>query len=321
MQVIEVSDLNKDLYNQFIEKQHSSFLQSIEWGDFQAQQNKVSLKYLVEDNNQIIASAQFFIQTIPFINKKFLYCPYGPLGSKIGIAFLLNNLKSLNKDFIYIKIEPQQEFNCRGKIGSRIQPGITWITDLTDNAPDILSSMHHKTRYNINLAQRHNVEIKILDKEEEINEGLKLINNTAERQQYKDHNFEYYKTLINNLKSSQVSNHLYAATYHNKIITSAITIDFLNTRTYLFGGSNYEYRKYMAPYLMHWKIIQDAQNIGKQKYDWWGLQTSSGKNAGFSDFKKKFPGFAIKYPPAQDIVIKNFSYQIYKALKLIRNFF
>lgn len=55
MQLVEVTNLNKDLFADFLIKNSSSFEQSWTWGEWQKQNNKSVIRYIVlSDNVEVI---------------------------------------------------------------------------------------------------------------------------------------------------------------------------------------------------------------------------------------------------------------------------
>ena len=57
-----------------------------------------------------------------------------------------------------------------------------------------------------------------------------------------------------------------------------MVIKFGNTVTYLHGGSDYNYRSFMAPYLLQWEIIKKIKKEGFLFYDFWGIASKNNKN-------------------------------------------
>jgi lipid II:glycine glycyltransferase (peptidoglycan interpeptide bridge formation enzyme) len=137
---------------------------------------------------------------------------------------------------------------------------------------------------------------------------------------------------------SSLKLHIYKAIYQNKLLASAIYIDFghagrdLNpagrggTRTFLFGGSSENDRNVMAPYLLHWQAMLDAKAAGLSVYDFWGTETSKGEVPGFVRFKLGFAprlssgsasGTEKIYAGAYDFVIQPWQYGLYKAARRV----
>jgi lipid II:glycine glycyltransferase (peptidoglycan interpeptide bridge formation enzyme) len=191
--------------------------------------------------------------------------------------------------------------------------------------------MHPKTRYNIRLAQKHGVEVK---DEFEISvgnglfakEAVSLIVETSQRQGYKGYGKEYYEDLINFLglnNQAGLKLHIYKAIYKNQLLASAIMLDFAGTRTFLFGGSSDEHKNVMAPYLMHYRAMLDAKNLGLNFYDFWGIETSKGETPGFVRFKLGFgkPERVVEYSGAYDVIFSKYWYKIYTIFRKSKRIF
>jgi len=189
--------------------------------------------------------------------------------------------------------------------------------------------MHHKTRYNIKVAQKHGVEIK---DEFDISighglffdEALKLILETSKRQGFSTFGSDYYKKLVDFFALQQRADlklHIYKAIFQNQLLATAIIIDFGDTRTFLFGGSSEFHKNVMAPYLLHFHAMIDAKHQGLKFYDFWGIETSSGETPGFVRFKLGFGGTQREYAGAHDLVNHTLLYKIYSGIRVINKFF
>ncbi len=117
--------------------------------------------------------------------------------------------------------------------------------------------------------------------------------------------------------SGEVKLHIYKAILSNQLLAAAIMMDFGKTRTFLFGGSSENNKNVMAPYLLHWQAIKDAQAQGFEAYDFWGTETSSGEVPGFVRFKLGFGGKERQYAGAYDFVINKPRYRVYRFLRAV----
>lgn len=316
MNLVTLSQTQKEQYNKFVAAQGGSFLQSWNWGEFQAKLGQKVFRFGLDDNRLAI-TAQFIEQTIPHLGGKYLYCPYGPVGNPELLPQLISELKKQFPEYWFMRIESQKEFPNVGQTTLRIQPGKTLITDLTKTEEELLAGMHNKTRYNIRVAQKHNVSVEKVSDHERIKIALNLITETSSRQGFTDHPASYYQKLVTDFPEAQV----YVASYGNKVLNCAIMVDHNDTRTYLFGGSGSEHRNVMAPYLLHWQAIRDAKTDGKKRYDWWGVETATGKAPGFARFKLGWPGEQVSYPAPVDTINKPVHYAAYKILRSLNRLF
>ncbi len=339
MKVAEALESEKDIYNQFVAAQESgSFLQGYEWGEWQASLGREVYRFkIVDEGEQTIGSIQLVRMPLPF-GQYYLYAPYGPVfaGGKnfqfpiSNFQSILNEIKSKFSNAVFIRFEPKFDisliFNPKFLIKSpNIQPGKTLIIDLAKTEEELLAEMHHKTRYNIRLAQKHGVEIQ---KEFVVSAGnglffkeaVNLITETAARQGFKTFSKSYYYKLIDFFAlhhKGEVKLHLYKAVFNKQLLSAAVMVDFGKVRTYLFGGSSREHKNIMAPYLLHFQAMLGAKGQGLEFYNFWGSETASGKTPGFVRFKFGFGGAEKAYAGAYDFVFSPGYYRIYKFLRSI----
>lgn len=275
-----------------------SFLQSVDWVNFQ---KSLGRRVWQLDGINIIK------HNLPF-KKSYLYSPRCR-GDFLSEDFL-EKIKEIAKkeNTIFFKVEPLTEINK--KFGLRksknIQPRKTLILDISKSDEELLNQMHYKTRYNIQLAQKKNVEIKKNKKYFE--EFWQLMKQTTKRDGFKPHPKEYYRKI---LEIPGVE--LFVAEFNNKIIAANIVVFYDKQAIYLHGASDYEHRNLMAPHLLQWEQIKEAKKCGCVEYDFWGIDEK--KWPGVTRFKKGFSSQEIIYPGAYDLVFQPIWYRIYKLAK------
>ena len=271
-------------------------------------------------SDSVLMTAQFIEHSTPF--GKYLYCPYGPItDSRLTINDLQKQLTDLlhkiREDFpnlLFIRLEPTLHFELSTfnlQPTAHIQPDQTLLLNISKPANELLTSFHPKTRYNIKVAEKHEVTVQTFT---DVNQSVvDLIMETSNRQKYRSHYREYIEKLWNFFATNKgdVKVTGYLASVEGKSAASALMIDFAQTRMYLFGGSNYELRQSMAPYLLHWQAIQDEKNIGLTYYDFGASETATGASGGFMRFKMGFNPTLIQFGGTWDIKIKPIPYAAY----------
>jgi lipid II:glycine glycyltransferase (peptidoglycan interpeptide bridge formation enzyme) len=327
MEIFSFDESKKNEYMNFVATQESgSFLQSWGWGDFQESQGKETIRIGVSDGGKTIGTVQLLKIKIPHLNGHYLYAPYGPLiaegaSKEASIKTLTDYLAAHYADSWFFRFEPNTSLPLPGRPTQRIQPGKTLMTDISQQTPDLLSKMHPKTRYNIKVAAKHGVTINTAGENLEV--AISQLTKTSSRQNYHSYPAGYYDSLIRffrrDMQDCKVS--LYSAMYGDELAACAVMVDHGHTRTYLFGGSNDKLRNIMAPYALHWQAIADAKAKGFTKYDWWGIETATGKLPGFVQFKLKWGGEQIAYPPAMDIIQSSLKYRAYSLLRKLNRLF
>lgn len=348
MQIHELKSAEKPEYNRFVQ-QHAlgSVHQLYEWGEFQSQTKQrelTSVFTLRDDKGKICGSALVLSQKLPF-NKRWLYCPRGPLidytnpeAVKTTFDYLKQLAQKHNAVFLrfdpgFILNQPESPLHTTLKnfqnhvIGAKTahahyQPEHTLFIDLQGSEQEILAQMKPKGRYNIKVAQKHGVTIRVSAKpSEEVSIFYDLFKQTTTRDKFSGHPLSYYQTLTTTLGPERIK--LYIAEYQGKPIAAAINTYFHETATYYFGASSNEHRNVMAPYLLHWQAMQDAKSAGCSTYDLFGIGPENDPNhpwASVTEFKLKFGGTRINYLPAQEIIYQPFWYFAIKAAKWLLSF-
>ena len=319
---------DKERWNNFIKKQKfNQFLQSFEWGQFQEKLGKKIWQITVLENEKVVGEALVIEEKLPF-KKNYLYSPRGPIidssspKSKI-IALMFEKIKEIaSRDTIFWRIEPSENLPASDyqiQPVKQVQPSKTLVLDLNKEESHLLSSMHPKTRYNIRLASRHGVKIKTVNpKSSNFSHDFEifwqLLQQTAERNKFRLHPKIYYQKMLESFDERMIK--LYLAQWREKILAGGIFIFFGNTVTYLHGASGNEFRNLMAPYLLHWNLIEKAKELGFRYYDFWGIDEK--KWPGLTRFKKGFGGKEVKYPGTFDLIFNKFWYKLYQVGKLLK---
>lgn len=298
-------DLNKKDWNKKVKESGGSFLQSWEWGEFQATQGR-EVKRFFEDSMLV----QALKYKLPF-NKSYYYIPHGPLGdfSEKDFIKILGELGG-EEGTIFIKTEPTSLYDLPRygftESSKTIQPKITLILDLSKTEKQLLAGMKQKTRYNIHVAEKNGVIIEKRTRDEF--EGIwPVFLDTAKRNTFRLHSFEYYNKLL--AINDDLKIKLFVARQHNKLLAVSILAFWNDTVYYLHGASSDEFRNLMGNYLLHWDIVAQARRMGYKVYDFWGIDED--KWPGVTRFKRGFGGEVVNRLGAYDIAVSKFWYLMY----------
>lgn len=302
-----------------------AFLQTGEWGVFQASRGR-SVKRIAALGDTMFAQ---LVETPLALGQHYLYCPRGPVFAQPhpdthAAVELLRTLGEQN-GAMFCRFDPPVE-SARPVHWSgvhhtiEIQPADTLILDLTQSKDQLFAHMHTKTRYNIRVAQRKDVQIE-LDGTTPFDQVWKLFEATAFRGAFNLHSKRYYHDLLRHVNSKDCRSFLAVARYKGEVVAANLMIDCGKTRTYLHGASSDEYRNVMAPFLLHWALIEDAQEKGMTAYDWWGIAPAGAGEghpwAGITRFKLGFGGEHVSYPGTFDLLLKPASYRLYMAARKV----
>ena len=228
-----------------------------------------------------------------------------------------------HKKAIFIKIEPNQlkttrlvdELEKLGLVtGKRLfTPTSFWI-NLEMSEDDLLKSFSSKTRYNIRLAQKHGVEVKIDNSDEAFNKYLELTQETNKRQGFYSHTPRYHKLMWKHLKG-KVAN-LLVARYKGEIVSTWILFNNKDFLYYPYGASTDRHKEVMANNLMMWEAIKFGKKLKLKTFDLWGRE----EGKGFTKFKEGYNPKVVEFVGSWDLVISKPLYTLYIFVDKIRWF-
>ena len=338
----------KDKWNLFVAENatNGGLLQSWQWGELAEKERQKIWHLTLKEEDKILATALVIKENLPF-KKSCLYLPRGPVIEKSILAsgnlqkfleiskIFLEELKKIgaaekamvirfdlpfSRDNIFSNFNPIQ-------LGLRrsykdIQPRTTLILDLRKTKEELLAQMKSKTRYNIRLAEKKNIEIKIFSlTDNQVKEGFfsffQLLSETAKRDNFSLHPKSHYQNL---LETGLVK--LFLAYYQKEIIAGIMVGFFGQTAVYLHGASAFQRRQLMAPYFLQWQAIKFAKENNFSAYDFGGIKSEENLRSnqktwvGLTRFKT---GFALNIPPIEflglwEYPLKPATYFGYKVL-------
>jgi lipid II:glycine glycyltransferase (peptidoglycan interpeptide bridge formation enzyme) len=310
------------------------FLQSWAWGEFQEKLGNKIWRLVVEDNSDIVAELLVIKLSLGF-GQSILYSPRGQLIDKTqplttaqaSAILLLEEIKKIGKEekALFFRIDPpatvaditterfytSQKFTRNRK---NIQPRYSSILDLSVSPEQLLNRMKSKTRYNIHLAERHEITTTKSTSPEDFRQFLQLTKETSSRQGFSPHSNNYYQSQYDALHPVGMQE-LWLARRGSETLAAILVDYFGNTATYVHGASDNRYRELMAPYLLQFAAIKDAHERGFKHYDFWGINPNPKHPwAGFTRFKRGFGGEEIEYLGTFELPFNSYVYKLYRLL-------
>ena len=270
-------------------------LQTTEWAEFRKEWGNE----IIETKYGILTSHK-----IPLTPYKIGIFEKGPNTTSV----MLQDLKKIGKDnnLIFIKLEPDQVTNDQvtkllvkagAVLGRRLFTPTTFWIDLSRPEDEILKSFSSKTRYNIRLAQKHGVEVKIDNSDKAFEKYLELTTETNKRQGFYSHTPRYHRLMWKNLKG-KIAN-LLIATYKNEIISTWILFSHDGFLYYPYGASTDKHKEVMANNLMMWEAIKFGKSKGLKTFDLWGRE----EGKGFTKFKEGYNPKVVEFIGSWDLII------------------
>ena len=323
--------------------------QSLEWKQFQESLGRTVKIYAAMEGAEIQASALVVIDRTTG-GLRTWEVPRGPLGRMENGEWRMENLISLiiedaRKDHcISVYLSPSVPFSILHSplsiSGRYVMPEATRILDLTLSDDDLLAQMKPKGRYNIGLAQRHGVRV---ERSENFRAYAALAEQTARRDGFQGHSGTFYKHFLSDLPGSFLLLAYPNSESDLKPIAGLLGVVWgmqdlpadlspeaprakgeapagAKVGIYYYGASGNEHRELMAPYLLQWKAMQYCQAQGCTSYDLFGIAPDGQPDhpwAGVSEFKSKFGGQVINYPPEEEITLRPFAKNLLKMKRKI----
>ena len=176
---------------------------------------------------------------------------------------------------VFLKVEPDSWESsgehllppgCRKSLHS-IQPPRTMVVSLQGDDEALLRRMKQKTRYNIRLASKKEVEVRL---SADLEGFYRLMQSTGERDLFGVHSLAYYQRAYD-LFHPKGECELWLAYYQQEPLGGLMAFAHGRRAWYFYGASSDDHRERMPAYLLQWHAMQWARARGCTEYDLWGI--------------------------------------------------
>lgn len=279
-----------------------------------------------------------------------LYIPKGPLMDWDDAALrarVLDDLQAFAKrqGAIFVKVDPDValgagvprteeavEFNsgqeARSELTLRgwkfsqdqIQFRNTVQIDLSPSEDEMLRRMKQKTRYNIRLAKKKGVTVRV-GTVDDLPLLYRMYAETSLRDGFLIREEGYYQTVWRNFMSVPLStfslqpfSEPLIAEVDGQTVGAVSMFYFAGQAIYLFGMSRDEHREKMPNYLLQWEALRRAKTLGCQIYNLWGAPNEfdeSDELWGVFRFKEGLGGYVLRTIGAWDFTPNPILYKMY----------
>lgn len=295
----------------------------------------------------ITAAALILKRTVSFrglIQASILYAPKGPLLDWTNEPLrtrVLNDMQSFAKQqrAIFIKMDPDVELG-RGVPGTegdiidqngqavmaelkrrgwgyafdQIQFQNTVLIDLHSTEEEMLARMKPKTRYNVRLAEKKGVSLRV-GTLEDLPALYKIYAETSVRDGFVIRDEEYYMTVWKLfMDSNQPTVIPLIAEVDGEVVAAIFLFMFGEKAYYVYGMSRNAHREKMPTYLLQWEAIKIAKSRGCEIYDLWGAPEvfdESDSMWGVYRFKEGLGGEVVRTLGAYDFAPNKLLYKLY----------
>lgn len=317
------------------------FMQSILWAKQKPQWTWAAIAS--RDTQGVIrGTLAVLIRKVPGLPFTLMYGCRGPVcdpHDRDTLADLIDGARMLAKKYhaYSLKLDPDilssdQEFlsimqdlgfklpSSDGKNFEGIQPRYVFRQQIEGLSQDeLMAQFHSKWRYNIRLAQRKGVEVRIEGKEA-VPVFSQLMLETGVRDGFVVRGADYFSAMLDNLGDHA---RLYMAYYEGTPIAGTLAIAYGDKVWYLYGASSNEYRNLMPNYLLQWNMMCWALELGCRIYDFRGVSGDLSEDNplyGLYRFKKGFGGDFTEFVGELDLVLRPFwNFAIHKGERAFRH--
>lgn len=330
-------------------------LQTWEWAQVKAKYGWQPMPFVWEtqvgDRKSPVAAALVLKRAVPtggFARKMcLLYAPKGPLLDWSDAALrgrVLDDVQALAKrsGAIFLKADPdvllgtgipgraeatetetgprvQAELARRGWLFSpdQIQFRNTVLLDLAPSEAEILARMKQKTRYNIRLAEKKGVRVRLATRQD-LPMLYKMYAETSLRDGFVIREENYYRAVWETFLRPAAGHQPWAealiAEVEDRPVAGLFLFYFAGRAYYLYGMSRDVHREKMPNALLQWQAIRRARANGCAVYDLWGApdEFDEGDSMwGVFRFKEGLGGQVVRTLGAWDYPASPLLYRMY----------
>lgn len=308
---------------------NSHILQTATWGELKSDFGWDPARIIYKN----CCGAQILFRKLP-LGFSIAYIPKGPVGQPDKDFWNEIFAFCRQRKSIFLRVEPDRwdsehdfpQFNVGWQPGKAIQPRRTIEIDLSGDAETWLKQMKQKTRYNIRLARKKDIEI---SQSSDVQLFYNLMLETGDRDGFGVHSQSYYQKAYDLFNAAGKVALLIA--YYQEIPLAGLMAFYEDNRAwYFYGASNEKERNRMPTYLLQFEAMKWAKEKGCVYYDLWGIpdqdeqeledsfQSRSDGLWGVYRFKRGFGGVIKRSVPAMDYPFIPVLYRMYRMLETMR---
>ncbi len=318
-------------------------LQTREWAQIKAQFGWQPEPFVWEQGGHPVAAALVLRRRLlPGLPWSVLYVPKGPLLDWAAAALrkrVLDDLEGYARrtGAVLLKVDPDvvlgtgipgEEEATEDPVGAQVVRDLAargwrfspeqvqfrntvWL-DLTRSEEEILAAMKQKTRYNIRLAARKGVVVRVAE-EGDLDLLYRMYAETAARDGFVIRPREYYLTVWRTLWAAGMAEPLIAEV-EGEPVAAVVIFRFAGRAYYFYGMSTGRHRNKMPTYLLQWEAIRRARAAGCTVYDFWGAPEVFDERDpmwGVYRFKAGFRGQVVRTLGAWDYPARSALYTLF----------
>ncbi|HEU4425690.1 MAG TPA: peptidoglycan bridge formation glycyltransferase FemA/FemB family protein [Pilimelia sp.] len=300
-------------------------LQSSMWGEVKSILGWQVVRVLATHGARIRGGAQVLLRALPVVGS-IGYVSRGPVLESDDAALreaVLRGLRAVARErrILFLVVQPPlgqeaviPDLAARGyrRTGGLVEPHptATVMMDLAKDEDGLLAGMRKATRYNVRLAPRRGVRIRVGD-EGDVALFYRLLTMTSRRQGFAVPSEDYFRELLR-IMGPDGHARIFLAEADGRALSAALVIAFGDVVSYKRGAWSGEHRHLHPNEYLQWTVMCWAKQHGYRFYDLEGVDLASrqaSRDAGrpawsaldsVSAFKLGFGGDVVLSPGAYE---------------------
>jgi len=319
-------------------------LQTSPWGELKAAFGWRVGRVALTAGGTLVAGAQLLYRRLPGGLGRLAYVPRGPLVDWEDAEMVAALCRALAADArakgaVVLTVEPdlldgparREQLATLGFGPSplrNVQARRTLLVDLSGGEAEVLARMKPKTRYNVRLAARKGVTVRV-GTEADLPAFHRLMAATAARDRFGVHAPAYYEEVLRRFVPRGWAR-LLLAEVEGKPVAGLVVFALGRRAWYFYGASGDAHREKMPNYLLQWEAMRWAISLGCAEYDLWGVPDEEEETLekeftrrhdglwGVYRFKRGFGGRLARSVGAWDRPLRPFLYRLYALAVRLR---
>ena len=199
----------------------------------------------------------------------------------------------------------------------QIQFRNTVLIDLNPPEEELLGRMKQKTRYNIRLAEKKGVTLRV-GTTQDLSALYKMYAETSVRDRFVIRDEGYYRMVWESfMRSNAPTCEPLIAEVDGEPVAAIFVFYFADRAYYVYGMSRNVHRDKMPTYLLQWEAIKRAKARGRSVYDLWGgpeVFDETDSMWGVFRFKEGLGGQVVRTLGAWDFAPSPLLYRMYSEI-------
>ncbi len=332
------------MWDEFVKSSpNSNFLQSWNWSVYQeVGLGKKTFRLGFWENQELVAVAACYEMDQTF--GKYIYCSRGPILRELSQNLYREVLECMKQyftttEYVFVKIDPAIEEQNRISLVpfglgfkrciNYVQPETPWMMDLVGETEEELMDwcqyhgMHKNYPTYIRRAKKLGLEVKFSKELPDWKLFTHYLAKSSENKEFAIRSADYYLKQLKYLGEKDEVR-LAIVSYQQEPVAMLILSFWGDEVSCLYSCQTGAHRKVRGPMYLRWQCMLQGQREGFKYFNSWDVlpderYTPRSQRYGYSNFKRGFGGYLVRYQRTADLPLKKSKYFLVQLLDLYRS--